>query len=218
MIGELDQSLATFLTETIEPGTSVLVSGPVHAGQFDLCVDLLTAKATNATGSVVITADQRVDRLVSELELLEGDTGRRYRIIDARSGQSSGPSAEEGVVATVNSPADLTGIGIELLRSLEELRTLGVGEARLGIDSISTLTQYLDPTVVFKFLHTVVGRCEASGITCIGTLNTPIHDEQELSLFASLFDVHVEIRDGDEGFEVRVLGLDTGPTNWHPLK
>lgn len=215
-----DESLVKLVRERIEPGASVLLSGPVHSGQLGLCFDLLTPESNGDTGSLFISTDLRSKNILDEFQRRNGDVERsRYCIVDARGDQSPGAEASDDVVSFVSSPGDLTGIGIEVVRGLDILQRRGVDDVVLGVHSISTLTQYLDAATVFKFLHTLVGRCAATGVTSVGTLNAPIHDDQVVNLIASVYDVHVQIREMEhgDGFEARVLGSTTGPTAWLPL-
>lgn len=212
------EALRETVSEHVDPGTSVLLSGPVHGGQLGLCFDVLTAGHTTSTGFLFVSTDLRSAAVVDAFgDRVPDFATSQCRVVDAR-GDRSGPFGETSeAVASVSSPSDLTGIGIEVIRGISALRGRKRTDVRLGIHSLSTLVEYLDPKTVFKFLHTLTGRCAATDISCLATLNEPIHDAQVVNLIASIFDVHVQIREVDDGFQLRILGMGTGPTRWMPV-
>jgi KaiC/GvpD/RAD55 family RecA-like ATPase len=217
MADDRNGRLMDILRSNVEPGTSVLVSGPVHGGQFGLCLDVLAGDPGESTGAVLVSTDTRAGTVRSEFRRRAGTDAPLF-VVDARSGGAGEGGSDGPQVRTVSSPSDLTGIGIGVVNGLDALQRRGAHRAGLGVDSVSTLVQYLDVTTVFKFLHTVTGRCAATDVTCVGTLNAPVHDERTVNLVASAFDVHVRIREDEDGngFEARVLGLPAGPTEWLP--
>lgn len=199
------------------PGTSILVGGPPFSGQRERYLDLLTAGYEDGEGVVIITTDSSAAAIEAAFDERTGDTERLY-VVDARSGATADGLTEVGNVAHVSSPGDLTGIGMKFVQALTALQRQGVHRIRVGLDSISTLIQYIGPAVVFQFLHTLAGRCEHAGLLLVTTLNTAAHDSQTVDLVSAVFDTLVQVREteDEDRLEARVA-TQTGPSGWTSL-
>ncbi|MEF8973963.1 MAG: hypothetical protein V5A15_03640, partial [Haloarcula sp.] len=94
----------------VEPGTSLLVTGPVLTGAREVGLRLLCSPDADG-GTVLVATDSDATTLLADFERHGGVLDRgRVRVIDCA--QESGDLAADSVTA-VSTPADLTGIGIE---------------------------------------------------------------------------------------------------------
>jgi hypothetical protein len=100
--------------------------------------------------------------------------------------------------STVESPGDLTGIGIELSDLLSELSDGAAPDENLSVafDSVTTLLQYADLQQTFRFLHVVTGRVRKADARCYYHLNPTAHGQQTMATLGGLFDTTVEREDG----------------------
>jgi KaiC/GvpD/RAD55 family RecA-like ATPase len=196
---DLDGALPTGEPTAVDPGSSIVVSGPAFSGQENVLFDVLAAGEEDGEGAVVVTTDLPARKVRQAYRDRGGDDDRLY-VVDARGG---GGGSEGRRLQTVSSPADLTGIGIRLVQALRDLESQGVDRVRIAVHSVSTFVQYLDETVVFQFLHTLTGRVQATDHLLVASL-TDGPGDRTLDTVGSAFDVLVQIREQDDGFEARV--------------
>jgi hypothetical protein len=210
---DLGDALPTGEPTALDPGSSLLVSGPAFSGQQDVLFDVLAAGGNPDEGALVVTTDLAGERVRRAYRDRTGGGDDLY-VVDARGGATGTQSGGERL-QTVSSPGDLTGIGINVVRCLRALRDRGVDRVRIGLHSISTLVQYLDHVTVFQFLHTLVGRVQATDHMLVASLvDGP--DERTFATVGSMFDVLLQIREQDDGLESRV-SLQTGRLPWMPF-
>ena len=117
---------------------------------------------------------------------------------------------------TADRLADLTGIGMHADRHLGELADAGY-RPRVGLVSVSTMLPLTEFRPVYRFLHVLTGRTTATDSICVVVLDSEAHDDRVVAAFTSLFDQRVEIRDADDGREVRVLDTSGDTSEWRPL-
>lgn len=101
---------------------------------------------------------------------------------------------------TVETPSDLTGIGIELSELLSGMATASGEDEQIMVcfDSITSLLQYADLQRAFRFLHVVTGRVKTVDGLGHYHVDPEAHDQQTLATLKGLFDAVVEVdQDGD---------------------
>lgn len=120
----------------------------------------------------------------------------------ARSATSAvAPTTYEGdgtgrAVSTVESPDDLTGLGIAVGEHLERLR--GSAEPTLvTLDSLTVLLQCVDLKRAFRFLHVMVNRVKGVGGVSHYHMDPAAHDDQTVATLASIFDAVARHEDGE---------------------
>ncbi|WP_338729052.1 hypothetical protein [Haladaptatus sp. DJG-WS-42] len=198
----------------VENGTNILISGPPHTGADELYLSLMAEGVTEGEGVIFITTDKSAKKVLSALSSVTGDESlSNVVIIDARSGYSS-PMEHDATVYNVGSPTDLTGIGIRITTAMQYLHQRGFRQIRLGLNSISTLAQFHTANTVFKFLHVLCGRVDATAALGIGFLNRAPTDEDSIDLVSAAYDVHAEFRERDDVTESRVIGLEPELRAW----
>lgn len=193
--------------ERVASGTNLLVTGPAMSGKRDLGLDLLIPDRQDEH-AVVVSTDRGADRL------LEGYEERAPEPCRACGVDCSGRAGESEWVRTVSSPADLTGIGIGVVKCTRSLEAHSPAGIRIGTFSVSTILQYVETDRVFNFLHVLTGRFARAGYLAVFTLDPVAHDDRTVNSLRSLFDAEAEIRETDDGREVRVRGLRDAPSGW----
>lgn len=100
---------------------------------------------------------------------------------------------------TVENPADLTGIGIELSELLSGMATAADEDEHITVcfHSITSLLQYADLQRAFRFLHVVTGRVKTVGGVGYYHLDPEAHDRQTLATLKGLFDAVITV--GEDG-------------------
>jgi len=197
----------------IEPGSTVLVTGPPMSGKRALAIDLLTAGSA-PDGVLWIETDRGGQRLERVLLGDEAVTPSTPLAIATCSRSDYTFPIDGRLVERVGSPSDLTGISIAMAKLRRALVSSDVGSVRYGLHNLSTLVNYLDPETVFKFLHIFTGRIASTEELGVFTLDEGAHDQRTITTIASEFDGMVELRDGEEGRELRVKGFDGAPSQW----
>ncbi|RLN01851.1 hypothetical protein [Haloarcula sp. Atlit-7R] len=199
----------------VEPGTSLLVTGPVLSGAREMGLRLLCSSDADG-GTVLVATDSDATTILEDFERHGGILDRdRVRVIDCA--QESGELPEDSVSA-VNTPADLTGIGIEYSGQYESTYASGYTRVRTGIITLTPLLVYSDDVrAVYRFLNTITGRIGTADGLGVCVLDPDAHGEQVVESVAQFFDGRVDVRADREDFELRVTGLRDQSTDWTPL-
>ena len=116
------------------------------------------------------------------------------------SARSSGDGSEvgPGAVATVESPTDLTGLGITVGNYLE---SNGGSDTIVTFDSLTMLLQYVERERAFRFLGVLGNRVEEADAVAHYHMDPKAHDDQEMATLSSLFDAVARF-EGD-GWQIR---------------
>lgn len=125
-------------------------------------------------------------------------TGSTARDRDGAASTNGSESTEASgrVVRSVDSPDDLTGLGIVIGEYLSEWEN--AGDVLIAVDSLTVPLQYVDLQRLFRFLHVITNRARTSGASCVVRVNPDAHDEQTVVTIASLFDAVLTYEgDGD---------------------
>ena len=199
--------------DSIPDGSVVLCSGPPMVGKRNLVLALLAQGVERGETAVVVSTDDGHAAVQRDLTALVGDgTDGRIGIVDAAGNPDTDPPE---FVRNVNSPTDLTGIGIEFSNLLGARATQS--GTRIGVLSLSTLFLYSEPNRVLRFLHVLGQRVrEINGVAFV-----VVHDEgldpEVSSQIQAFVDASIDVRETDGVGQYRVRGLDTSATEWVDL-
>lgn len=199
--------------EGIRRGTTVLVSGPSHVGTRDLSIRMLVGKEDEA--SIIITTNQRARRIADDCErvgLTLTDTSTA--ILDCVGDEDGGVPTR---VLPVSGPSDLTGIGMRYSDVYRGFQQYDIGRVRTGLFSLSMLLSFGELKPVCRFAHTLVGRIDSVDGFGVLLIDPTIHDEQTISTFSQFCAGRIEVRDGEDGPELRARGLPDQPRDWQPF-
>ncbi|WP_424002726.1 DUF7504 family protein [Haloarcula salina] len=196
----------------VDPGTSVIVTGPVLNGARELGLRLLKCDETDC-GTLIVATDSGAAATLEDFERHGGTLDpKRIGVVDCA---QDGRESPENCVSTVGTPGDLTGIGIEYSDHYERLYAAGYERVRTGVLTATPLLVYSDDVrPVYRFVNTVTGRIDTAGGIGACVLDPKAHDEQVVESLVQCFDGRVHVRAGDEGVELRVDGLPDQPADW----
>lgn len=204
------------ICETLPAGTNVAIVGPTMVGKRELALELLAAGYQQGDGILCITtndAKQVYSNLERHIDSLDRD---RVGIIDASG--SNGRELLDASAQSVSSPSDLTGISIETSKLFKRFNQQGITDIRYGLVSVSTLLQYLDSRILFRFLHIYTKRITDTGGLGIYTLDDDSHEPQVVNTITGQFDGVIQLRETDTGdIEFRLRGFGQRPTAWEQL-
>lgn len=194
----IGNSIPGDVPETVPEGTNLLVVGPPMVGKQRTTLRLLAQSPRSNTASVLVTSTTSASKIEHQYrECAPGAQLSKLHVVDA-TGFDATKSDEDASrrMHAVSSPADLTGIGIGITKSVREIETSYV---RLGLVSISTLLQYMEAERLFSFLHVLTNRVSQSGYLGVFTLDPNAHETQTIHAIKSLFDAVVELEETDSG-------------------
>ena len=193
----------------VSPGTNLLLTGPALGGTRELLLRLLLGE----DGVLIVTADTGARKVLTAFEGVGGRIDRnRVRVVNC-TGESGDGLGD--IVASVGSPGDLTGIGIEYSGQYEQVYARGYDTVRTGIYTLTPLLVYSeDVRPVFRFINTVTSRIRTADGLGICAIDPSAHDEQVVNSIAQPFDARVGVRETDGELELRVTGLPDQPGEW----
>lgn len=201
----------------VPAGTNILIAGPALTGKRQIAFEIVGGSASRTAS--LVTTKASAARVRSWFENAVGSLDDwELRVIDCVSRSTGfGTAREEPGVELVSSPGDLTGIGIDLFGTYADWHERGVRDPRVGVVSLSTLLMYADLKQVYRFLYVVTGRLRTVNGVGAFTIDTNAGSRDAIDSLKGLFDAIVEIREGDDGPELRVRGGDFGPRSWTPI-
>ena len=124
-------------------------------------------------------------------------------VVDCLDSDDSGVPAR---VLTASSAQDPTGTGTGTGMRYSKLYSDFHGE---GIESVRT-----DLFSVLRFVHTLVGRVSEVGGLGVFLVDPAMHDERELQTLSRFCDGRVDVREGDDGPELRAQGFLGQSSSW----
>ncbi len=167
------------------------------------CLTLLTRTPPSETNVLVVTYTNTGPEWVGFWQNHTGASPVRGGVVAVGQGEST-VDDPSWAVKTVENPADLTGIGIELSELLSTMAKAAGDDEEIAFcfDSATSLLQYADLQRAFRFLHVVTGRVKTVGGTGYYRLDPDAHDRQTLATLKGLFDAVVEV-DEDGNWSVQ---------------
>ncbi|MBX0285716.1 hypothetical protein EGH22_05225 [Halomicroarcula sp. F28] len=204
--------------EGVPPGSTLLIVGPPMTGKRTLAMELLAAGFDDEAAAVVSTDSSAAEIRTAIAQYAESPADQLPLGVVDCVGDSHGPESLGPLDSRVSSPADLTGIGMELTTLMERLYGEYSSRLRVGLLSLTTMSMYAAPEQVVRFLHVVTNRIrEADGIGFV-VAHADTMEEAHLQRLRSFVDGVVEVREHDDEMQLRVLGLPEGNTEWTSRK
>lgn len=191
------------LVEELGSVANVFLLAPTFSADVDgWCDDLLTCGSGGSLIYVVSSTD-----LSSYLDVWGGECAthapeRTYFLV---LGGASRASSETGsfpgtmggidvVVRTVDSPGNLTKIGVEINQILDEATADGTAPG-ICFETLTPLIQYSDVEKVYKFLHVFTNQVVGVGAKAHYHLDPSAHEPTDVNLLKTNFDAIVEPAD-----------------------
>ena len=177
----------------ISDASNVLLLAPAGEQSRAFCFDALAQSPPSETNVLAVTYPSQPAGWVESWKEHVGEQPVRGSIVTIGQAETDFEDCP-WTAAAVESPGDLTGIGIELSNSLSELAdSAGADESLVAcFDSVTALLQYADLQRGFRFLHVVTGRVRNADARCYYHLDPAAHDEQTMATLDGLFDTTVE--------------------------
>ncbi|WP_276273457.1 DUF7504 family protein [Haloarcula litorea] len=184
------------LPEALADAPATLVCAPpMQGGGSGRCRALLDA--ADPTETVVWVTYNRSPAACVEQYRERGGDATAVVVAVGETAVGADDTLADAEVATVSTPADLTGLGIALSRALSSH-----DDVTCCFDSLTALLQYADRETAFEFLHAVTAQLYAADATAHVHLDPTVHDDRTVDALASLFNALVDVT-GDTR-EVRV--------------
>ena len=204
----------------VRPGSSILIAGPAMTGKEDLALEMLADGSRQGQGALVFTTGDRAENVISDYRERVPDLDEsKLAVVDCRgeSSRSSERTPGGSFVYHLSSPGEITGMGIGITNCLESLANSGAESGRFAFTSLSTVLTYTDQKTVFKLCYVLSSKFDTADYLGLFTIDSGAHDDQTLQVIKQAFDGMIEIREGEDGREARVLGLAGQPSDWQPI-
>ena len=117
----------------------------------------------------------------------------------------------------VNTPRNLTDIGIAFKDAFDRFERQGIDRVRFGVLSLSVILSYVDRETGYRFCQTLTRGLAQEGALGLFVVNENAHDSDTIDTLKQAFDGHVEVDDSDP-FSVRIVGLDGVSEEWVSLE
>lgn len=186
-----------------EPPHSVLLLAPGFGDGADrACSELLAESAAETVLFVSYAGDPSSRR--SHFAAHVDDPGACRAIVVGEGAVDPEDGFE--AVESVNTPTDLTGLGIAVT---EQLQAAGPDTA-VCFDSVTSLLQYVDVDTAYEFLHVVLGRLYSHDAVGHLHMDPTAHDDAVVERMTSLVDGRLRLADDGEVVDVRASLHDWG--------
>lgn len=200
----------------VPAGTNLLVAASDPTGQ-EFVMRLLEQGLRDGETLLVITTDDSsgtiTDQLQSVTEESAIDLFERVRIIDCQSDEL-GVTNEAVVSQNVDTPRNLTDIGIGFKNTFDEFEEAGVSRVRFGLVSLSVILSYVDPETGYRFCQTLTRGLDQEDALGLFLLNIDAHDERTINTLRRSFDGMIELESESGRLRSRLSGLDGVPEEW----
>jgi KaiC/GvpD/RAD55 family RecA-like ATPase len=203
----------------IPAGTNLLVTAPEPTGS-EFLLELLEDGRREGDDLLVLTTDSPAGRITDRLEAGVGEatadgTGG-VTVIDSQTEPIDAADDAE-VVQNVNTPRNLTDIGIGFKEAFDEFEAAGIDRVRFGLLSLSITLSYVDQETAYRFCRTLTRGISQEGAVGFFLLNRDAHDTETVSTLRRAFDGVLEVEATEDGRRVRLSGLDGISEEWRPV-
>ncbi|MEA1944772.1 MAG: recombinase RecA [Euryarchaeota archaeon] len=200
----------------IRGGTNIVMIGPPMSGKDDIINIIAYHGLINNNAAVIVSTREPGNNVLEWFGHHDTNIPMDHiGIVDCvtRTLGFGAPDTEN--IKMASSPVDLTGIGVKISQFFEHFwMDLQLRETRLCINSLSTILMYSNLPTVFRFLHVFTGRIKAANALGVYVIEEGMHDDKTIVTLKQLFDGMIEIREGEAGYQIRVVGLTPKPTPW----
>lgn len=202
----------------LKAGSNILLIGPSMSGKESISNHIIhdnTVKNDNAV--MVVTANEPGFSILERFKRLEPKLLlSRVGLVDCISTRYGGEYAvENDNIKFVNSPEDLTAIGIKISQFFEEFFIMKkIPKIQLHIVSLSTFLMYSNIQTVFRFLHVLTGRIKMADAIGIYVIDSEMHDPHILTAIKLLCDCMIEVKSENDKNFIRTVGVLSEPTEW----
>ncbi len=167
---------------------NVMVLGPPLSGKSILVRNIVYEKVLEGFGGIYVTTKDTAEDVLRTMEDVD------VKVVDCVSKTifSDAPDTENIKRVSI---MDLTGISVRINAFLEEFWKSGRRDVVMVFDSVSTVLMYLNPQMVFRFLHVLTNRMKSFGAFAFYTVDEGMHDEKVVAMLKQLLSGVIELRD-----------------------
>lgn len=190
------------LREELEDSHNVLLLAPAF-GEADAegCSSLLSVVPRDRADLLCVTFTETPDARLEAWRNAGGPTdpanlgfvvvGERVRSATMAARATDSPDGLGPTVASVSSPGDMTGIGIEYGNFVSDWDD-DHNQLLVCFHTLTTFLQYAALRDVYRFVHDLTGRVRAADGMAHYHLDPEAHDERTVNTLLGLFDAAVE--------------------------
>lgn len=205
-------------TVSLPAGTSLLVTAPGPIGER-FVTSCLAHGLDAGEEALVLTTDSPAgeigDELRDRVSLDDEFVADPVQIIDCQTDQLD--ATDDSIIdKDVNTPRNLTDIGIAFKDAFDRFDRQGVDRVRFGVLSLSVILSYIDRETGYRFCQTLTRGLTQEGALGLFVINENAHDSDTIDTLKRAFDGHAEVDDGDP-FSVRISGIDGVADEWLSL-
>ncbi|WP_336338911.1 DUF7504 family protein [Haloarcula brevis] len=199
----------------IPAGTSILVTASEPAGT-EFLLRLLAEGRREDENLLVLTTDTPAGDITADIAAAAGDGGDHdgnTRIIDC---QTESIAVEDDAVVTqdVNTPRNLTDIGIGFKDAFDDFDAAEIDRTRFGLVSLSVILSYVDQETVYRFCQTLTRGVDQENALGLFLLNIDAHDDGTINTLRRAFDGVMTLDSTDGELSVRLSGIDGIAEDW----
>lgn len=195
----------------VPPGTTLLVVGEGAEVGREYCLRLLGGGPEE--GAIVVATSPDARRVLARCELADGrfDLSRLPFVTGVDGPQSGGQPTR---VLAVGDDADPTTTAPRLRALREDLVREGVGRVRTGVVSLTPLVGGDGAASAGRLVDVVADQVGDHGGLGVFHLDADTVEPSVVESLAERCHGRVDVRDGEEGPEVRISGLSGQPGGW----
>lgn len=177
---------------------ALLVGPPTETVLNDGCLDALSVTSDGGANILLVTYVETPDKLITRLTRDHGSlpsnlgiiaVGESTRSTTAQSGTQQ--TSTSGILTAVESPTNLSGLGIAIGTYLEEWKETD-GPTMVCFNSLTALLQDIGVKTAFKFIYLLRHRLAKADATAHFHLDPTAHRDQTIVLLSEVFDTTIE--------------------------
>jgi KaiC/GvpD/RAD55 family RecA-like ATPase len=203
---ELDDEIGGIVS-----GANIMLIGPAMSGKNAVLNSIMSCGLQN--GEAVVLVETRMPG-EDALQKLNPPEPSFIGVVDCVARTLGVNARDTSRIRHVSSPVDLTGVGVRVSQLMEDFDKVNNGEARLCIDSVSTMLMYSNLQTVFRFLHVMAGRVSMQGDLGVYVVDEGMHDSQTIATLKQLFNAVLQVKVEGDCTYIRAVGLTPRPTQW----
>ncbi|PSQ47148.1 hypothetical protein BRD19_10430 [Halobacteriales archaeon SW_7_65_23] len=128
-------------------------------------------------------------------------------VIDCQTDTLNSDTDGSVVTQNVDTPRNLTDIGIGFKDAFDEFERTDAERIRVGVLSLSVILTYVDRETVYRFCQTLTRAIQQDNAIGFFLLTATAHDEETINTLRRALDGAVEVRDGDDRLPVNQFGV-----------
>ncbi|CAG1000501.1 putative sensor histidine kinase pdtaS [Methanosarcinales archaeon] len=209
---ELDDAIGE-----MKKGSNLLLIGPSLTGKEAILNQIISYGATEKDNAVMmVTTREPGIQILDYLKNMTPDLPlSNVGIVDCVSQMFDNNIVETKNIKIVNSPVDLTGIGVKISQFFEDFYIKkNIFNIQLHINSLSTIMMYSNLQTVFRFLNVYTGRIRAAGGLGIYVIESGVHDEKSIATLKQLCDGLIEVKSEKDRNFLRIVIYSGKSTPW----